>query len=99
MRLFLIMIRGNSRNAGIKNAKGEFIAFIDDEIPVDDWLLNMYKTCVEYSADDVLGPVRPQFEIEPLSLAIKGGLLDRRSYRTGFKLNWWDTRMGNDLLK
>ena len=34
-----------ARNRAVKNAKGNFIAFIDDdEFPVNNWLIHLYKT-------------------------------------------------------
>jgi len=55
-----------ARNKALANAEGDFIAFIDDdEYPESDWLLNLYKTCVERKGDGVLGPVQPYFENEP----------------------------------
>jgi glycosyltransferase involved in cell wall biosynthesis len=36
-----------ARNKALQHAEGDFIAFIDDdEYPEDDWLLNLFKTCV-----------------------------------------------------
>ena len=35
-----------ARNKAIRNARGDFIALIDDEFPVDEWLLNLYKATV-----------------------------------------------------
>ena len=89
-----------ARNKLIKNAKGNFIAFIDDdEIPVDDWLLNLYKTCIEYKADGVLGPVKPHFEKEPPQWIIRGKICERSFFETGTVLRGKGVRTGNVLLK
>ena len=89
-----------ARNKAVETAKGKFIAFIDDdEFPVQEWLLNLYKTCIQFNADGVLGPVKPHFEIEPPKWIIKGKLLERTSFKTGTRItNSRDTRTGNVLL-
>lgn len=65
-----------ARNRAVQNARGDFIAFIDDdEFPVDTWLLNLYRTKGEYGADGVLGPVKPYFEEEPPPVVEEGEAL------------------------
>jgi glycosyltransferase involved in cell wall biosynthesis len=89
-----------TRNRAVENSEGEFVAFIDDdEIPVDDWLIRLYKACAQFNADGVLGPVKPHFENEPPRWIIKGRLFERPSHRTGHVLKWDNTRTGNVLLK
>lgn len=89
-----------ARNKAVENAKGNYISFIDDdEFPVNNWLLILYKMCKEYEADGVLGPVKPHFEKEPPQWIIKGKLFERPSQITGTELNWRDTRTGNVLLR
>jgi len=89
-----------ARNKAVETAKGNFIAFIDDdEFPVKEWLLNLYKTCIQFNADGVLGPVEPYFKIKPPKWIIKGKLLERTSFKTGTRItNSRDTRTGNVLL-
>jgi succinoglycan biosynthesis protein ExoM len=88
-----------ARNKSIENAIGDFIAFIDDdEFPVGDWLLNLFKTRIECKADGVLGPVKPYFEVEPQSWVIKGKFFERPSHPTGFHMNWSECRTGNVLF-
>jgi len=89
-----------ARNKAIKNAKGNFVAFIDDdEFPIDYWLVNLFRTLKKYNADGVLGPVNPDFEKEPPKWVLKGKLLSRKSYVTGYVLvKPRDTRTGNVLL-
>lgn len=89
-----------ARNKALENATGDFIAFIDDdEMPENDWLYNLFKTCIVYGVDGVLGPVKPSFECIPPVWVIKGRLFDRPTYDTGYKLAWAETRTGNVLFK
>ena len=89
-----------ARNRAVANAKGKYLAFIDDdEYPEKDWLLRLYRTCKEYNADGVLGPVKPLYELEPPEWITKGGLHDRKEFKTGEIIkNPRDTRTGNVLL-
>lgn len=89
-----------ARNKAVENAKGDYLAFIDDdEVPVDDWLINLLKTCHKYKADGVLGPVKPKFALKPPGWVIRAKLFERPSYETGRVLHWQNTRTGNVLFK
>jgi succinoglycan biosynthesis protein ExoM len=47
-----------TRNMGVANATGEYIAFIDDDEYADpDWLSTLYAALHKYEADVVFGPV------------------------------------------
>jgi succinoglycan biosynthesis protein ExoM len=89
-----------ARNKAVENAKGDFIAFIDDdEFPNEDWLLNLYKAFHRFPTDGVLGPVKPYFETEPPQWIIRGRLCERKSFETGAVIrNPKYTRTGNVLL-
>lgn len=89
-----------ARNKAVANAKGNFIAFIDDdEFPDKNWLINLFKTLNQYQCAGVLGPVKPYFEIAPPNWIIKGKICERKSYCTGTILKKPDeTRTGNVLL-
>jgi len=89
-----------ARNKAVANAKGNFIAFIDDdEFPDKNWLINLFKTLNQYQCAGVLGPVKPYFEIPPPEWIIKGKICERKSYPTGTILKKPDeTRTGNVLL-
>jgi glycosyltransferase involved in cell wall biosynthesis len=89
-----------ARNKAIQNAKGDFLAFIDDdEMPVDDWLYNLHRACLQYNADGVLGPVKPIFETQPPQWVVRAQLFERPSYKTGTLLPWRHTRTGNVLFR
>jgi glycosyltransferase involved in cell wall biosynthesis len=89
-----------ARNKAIENAKGDLIGFIDDdEFPVEEWLLNLYKALNRYKSDGILGPVLPYFEKEPPRWVLKGRFFDRPTHPTGYVLGWKNTRTGNALLR
>ena len=88
------------RNKAIAHAEGDYLAFIDDdEFPLMDWLLNLYKACRIYLAMGILGPVKPDFEINPPAWVVKSKLCDRKSFKTGeFFENAKYTKTGNVML-
>ena len=89
-----------ARNKTIENAKGDFIALIDDdELPVKDWLLTLFKACKHYEADGVLGPVLPHFDELPPKWIVMGRFYERARYPTGLVIDWRKGRTGNLLLK
>jgi len=89
-----------ARNRALQRARGEFVAFIDDdEFPEPNWLLTLLRACREHQSDGVLGPVRPFFEEEPPRWLIRGKFCERPEHPTGTLLEWRQTRTGNVLLK
>jgi glycosyltransferase involved in cell wall biosynthesis len=89
-----------ARNRAIENATGNFIAFIDDdEFPAKRWLLTLFEACEEYGSDGVLGPVKCHFDEKPPNWVVKGKFYERRTYPTGFVIDWTKGRTGNVLLK
>lgn len=88
-----------ARNRAVENAKGDFIACIDDdEFPSDEWLLNLYKAILSNRCAGVLGPVIPHYPDNTPKWLIKSNICERRSHKTGTVLNSEQMRTGNVLL-
>jgi glycosyltransferase involved in cell wall biosynthesis len=89
-----------ARNKALQNARGEFVALIDDdEFPSEDWLLNLLEACRTYASDGVLGPVKPFFDREPPKWLLRGRFYERLAHPTGHVLEWWNCPTSNVLLK
>jgi glycosyltransferase involved in cell wall biosynthesis len=89
-----------ARNKALEHAKGDFIAFIDDdEFPAENWLLNLYNACVKYDVAGILGPVRPHYNQNPPDWILKGKFHERPEHQTGFVIPWQETRTGNVLFR
>lgn len=89
-----------ARNKAVRSARGDYIAFIDDdEYPARDWLRTLFCACNEYSVDGVLGPVKPLFGEGVPQWIVKGRFYDRPSCQTGVVLAHRQTRTGNVLLR
>jgi len=55
----------NARNSGVKRAKGDYLAFIDDDSIADkDWLKNAMTIAKEKKPDIFGGPVYPMYNVE-----------------------------------
>lgn len=89
-----------TRNKAIENAKGDYVAFVDDdEFPVQNWLATLLSTCRQYDAAGVLGSAKPEFEGDAPGWVVKGKFYERATYPTGFVIDWRKGRTGNVLLK
>jgi succinoglycan biosynthesis protein ExoM len=89
-----------ARNKAIESARGDLIAFIDDdEIPDKLWLLTLYKAMEKYKADAVMGPVFPIYQVRPPKWVIEGKFFERPTYKTGPLKDWTKGRTGNLLIK
>lgn len=88
-----------ARNRAVANANGDLVAFIDDdEFPESTWLLNLYKSSKRFTADGILGPVKPHFAEKPPNWLIKGKICELPTHNTGTVLRAKQTRTGNVLF-
>jgi glycosyltransferase involved in cell wall biosynthesis len=89
-----------ARNRAIAQADSDYVAFIDDdEFPVKDWLLTLFRAGKAFGADGVLGPVEPFFDVEPPAWVKAGRFFDRPRHETGFFIDWTEGRTGNLLFR
>jgi succinoglycan biosynthesis protein ExoM len=89
-----------ARNMAVRHARGKFVAFIDDdEFPANQWLKKLFTECENRLVDGVLGPVKPQYEIQPPKWVVVGGFYDRASYQTGLVIDGRKGRTGNVLFR
>jgi glycosyltransferase involved in cell wall biosynthesis len=89
-----------ARNKVVTSAKGDYLAFIDDdEFPAPGWLIKLYEACLTYSADGVLGHVKRHFEEEPPTWLRKSSLLQRRLNLTGTPVDWHEAPTANVLIR
>jgi len=90
-----------TRNAALQHSsEGDLVAFIDDdEVPVRDWLHQMFTAYKTYGVAGILGPVRPRFHFDPPGWVKRGCFFDRPSHKTGYRLTWTEARTGNVLFR
>lgn len=89
-----------ARNKAITNAKGDLVAFIDDdEIPTSNWLLTLFEAYRKYGVNGVLGSVKPQFEDNAPQWVIRGKFYERPTYPTGLIIDGRKGRTGNVLFE
>jgi succinoglycan biosynthesis protein ExoM len=73
-----------TRNLGVANATGDYIAFIDDdEHAVPDWLKNLYETLITYKADVVFGPVVGELPPDAPAWLKEGRFFEQEHFDTG----------------
>jgi glycosyltransferase involved in cell wall biosynthesis len=88
-----------ARNRTVALAKGELLAFIDDdEIAHPNWLFDLVQTMQECRADAVLGPVIPQYPAGSSRWVIKSRFFERPRFATGTNIKNNNCRTGNALV-
>lgn len=90
----------HARNRCVSEARGEWIAFIDDdEYCEPDWLTELWKLSQSAAADGVFGPVLADFAAPPPQWLIDSGAHQRPRLPTGTSMSYGDCRTGNVLFR
>ncbi|MCB9058442.1 MAG: glycosyltransferase family 2 protein [Calditrichae bacterium] len=87
-----------ARNMAVKNAKGDYIFFIDDdEIACSHWIFYLYDTLVKYRVDAVFGRIIPYFDENAPEWVKNAYIFYRAQNKTGTKTTYG--RTGNAIVK
>jgi succinoglycan biosynthesis protein ExoM len=90
----------HTRNRVLSNAVGDYFALIDDdEVPIREWLLQLFTACNKFGTDGILGPVVRRFDGQPPKWLEKSNFFERPVMPTGLTVAWAESRTGNVLLK
>ena len=101
VRYFREPARGLSlvRNRALKMARGDWLALIDDDEVADRmWLSALLSTAKKFSADAVIGEVKPIFETPPPPWILSNKVFDLWIPKTGNKLGMGEAKTGNALI-
>ena len=89
-----------ARNRTLANARGDYIAFIDDdEFPTPEWLALLLASCRATNAAGVLAPVVAHFDTPPPRWLVRSKVTERPRHRTGTAIGLGDARTGNVLFE
>jgi succinoglycan biosynthesis protein ExoM len=89
-----------ARNRLVHEARGEFVAFVDDDEEVSPrWLAELCAETARHGADGGIGPVLPRFHASAPQWMVEGRFFDRERLPTGTVLHWKSTRTGNCLIR
>ncbi|MBW1965474.1 MAG: glycosyltransferase family 2 protein, partial [Deltaproteobacteria bacterium] len=87
-----------ARNHSVRLARGQFVAFIDDDEKADPlWLEALYQCLVTYQANAILGPVEPILPPDCPGWLRKGKFFDRPHHNNGSSVK--TGRTGNALVR
>jgi len=91
---------GHARNRCVREAAGEWIAFLDDdEWAEPQWLTELWTCLHSGTYDGVFGPVLVSFEKEPPHGLVASGVFRRHQFATGTRLDWPDCASGNVIFR
>ena len=89
-----------ARNRTVSLARGELLAFIDDdEVALPDWLTKLTLCMDQFRADAVLGPVVAAYPAATPNWVIRSSFFERKRFNTGARMTWGDGHTGNALIK
>lgn len=87
-----------TRNEAVRNAKGQYIAFIDDDEHAEpDWLTQLVDTIEKYNADVVIGRIISEFPPNTAEWVKSTFLFNRLAAKTGEKPYY--TYTGNCIIR
>ena len=73
-----------ARNKSVELARGNYVAFIDDDEVADShWLEELFGALVQYDADAVLGPVIPVYPEKIAQWIVRGKFFERPRFKDG----------------
>ena len=89
-----------ARNRSVAAARGEWLAFLDDdELPEPDWLERLWEASRRHAADAVLAPVVSQLPAQAPDWIARGDFFARRRFATGTVVPRNEFRIGNALIR
>jgi succinoglycan biosynthesis protein ExoM len=92
-----------ARNLAVANARGEWLAFVDDDEIVDEhWLAAYWERACEGDADGYFGPVLPRFEAwsGPWRTPwLDASFFERERFVTGTRITDRGARAGNAFVR
>ena len=89
-----------ARNRTVSEARGEWLAMIDDdELPDPGWLESLFRCARLLDADAVFGPVEPIYSNGCPRWIIDGRFIEKGHSSTGTKVLRGQTRTSNVLLR
>jgi succinoglycan biosynthesis protein ExoM len=88
-----------ARNLAVANARGSWIAFVDDDEVVDEgWLAAYWERASEGDCDGYFGPVLPHIEAW-CTPWLDASFFERRRYVTGTRITGDGARTGNAFVR
>lgn len=89
-----------ARNASVHHARGEFLAFIDDdETASAGWIESLLAVIHSGPFDAVMGPVIPVFPEGSADWAVRSGFFERRRHQDGARVSSDDGRTSNAMVR